>query len=173
MAALLAAVMLAAGVWVPAPRFAQLPSGWTQLRTPGVLTIHGANASAYALSWKYRPTWDGWASHMPRGGIAVTVLLIRREPGSATGANLCRTAPHLPGHPPRRLPLHLPATTTATLEGAPGTPEYRVFGRFRDSYAFEVRVDIRDPHPTAALLATARRVVAGIVFPLWPSRTHC
>src|SRR5450759_818557 len=55
----------------------------------------GANASAYALSWPYRPNSLGWAGAMPRDGIAVSVYLIRRDMGAATGLNLCRYTPHL------------------------------------------------------------------------------
>jgi hypothetical protein len=159
---------------VPAPRFAGLPRGWRQLGDGGLLTRRGANASAVATSWAYHPSSLGWAAAIPRGGIAVEVLLIRREPGAATGLDLCRVTPHLASYPlVRRLPLRLPATTSATLEGSPDVPEYRIFGRIGESYDFEVRVDVRSRRPAAALLAVAQRAVAAIRFPRWPNRERC
>lgn len=111
---------------------------------------------------------------MPRNGIAVEVLLIRREVDGATGLNLCRYTPHLDTYPlVRKLPLRLPATTSSTLEGAPKVPEYRVLGRIGESYNFEVRVEINNPHPDAALLSTAQHVVSAIRFPRWPNRANC
>ena len=171
-------------VRVPAPSFARLPGSWRQFTdAPGLLTRRGANASAVALSWAYHPNIHGWAPLMPRDGIAVGVFLIRRETGSATGLNLCRSTPHLGicrstphlGAYPLvgRLPLRLPSTTTATLEGAPRIPEYRVFGRVGESYNFEVRVDVNNPHPSAGLRRTAQRVVSSIDFPRWPNKEHC
>ncbi|HXH96079.1 MAG TPA: hypothetical protein VNH40_02620, partial [Gaiellaceae bacterium] len=117
---------------------------------------------------------DGWASSIPRDGIAVQVLLIRRESGVANGRNLCLVTPHLAAYPPvRKLPLRLPRTTRYTLEGAPRIPEYRILGRLRESYDFEVRVDVNRRHPGARLLRLAQAVVAAISFPRWPNRAHC
>jgi hypothetical protein len=160
---------------VPAPRFVRLPRGWRQFNdAPDLLTRRGANASATALSWAYHPDGLGWAGSMPRDAIAVSVYLIRREVGSATGLNLCRYTPHLGVYPlVRKLPLRLPSTTTATLEGAPNIPEYRVFGRIGESYNFEVRVDVNNPHPSAALLKAAQSAVSAISFPRWPNRKNC
>ena len=164
-----------AALVVPAPRFVRLPGGWRQFNdSPNLLTRRGANASAYALSWAYHPNSLGWAGSIPRDGIAVSVYVIRREVGAATGLNLCRYTPHLSAYPlVRRLPLRLPSTTTATLEGAPKIPEYRVFGRIGESYNFEVRVDINRAHPGAALLKAAQRAVSAISFPRWPNKDHC
>jgi hypothetical protein len=83
---------------------------------------------------------------MPRNGIAVQVFF---PPGEK--AQL----------PPLKLVMpRLPATT---LEGAPDTPEYRIHGRVagRD---VEVWIDIRRPHPTAAQLRLAQRVVSALRF---------
>ena len=164
-----------AALVVPAPRFVRLPGGWRQFNdAPDLLTRRGANASAYALSWPYHANSLGWAGSMPRDGIAVSVYLIRREVGAATGLNLCRYTPHLSAYPlVRKLPLHLPSTTTATLEGAPKIPEYRVFGRISESYNVEVRIDINDPRPGAALLSAAQRAVSAISFPRWPNKDRC
>jgi hypothetical protein len=149
--------------------------GWRQFNdAPDLLTRRGANASAYALSWPYRPNSLGWAGAMPRDGIAASVYLIRRDVGAATGLNLCRYTPHLSAYPlVRKLPLHLPSTTTDTLEGAPNIPEYRVFGRIGESYNVEVRVDINNPRPGAALLSAAQRAVSAISFPRWPNKDRC
>src|SRR5207253_11121038 len=90
---------------------------------PALLTRRGANANAVALNWAYRATSGGWASAIPNDGIAVEVLLIRRQPGAATALNLCRVTPHLAAYPlVRKLPLRLPRATTNTLEGAPRIP---------------------------------------------------
>jgi hypothetical protein len=160
---------------VPALRFVLLPGGWRQFNdAPDLLTRRGANASAYALSWPYHPNSLGWAGAMPRDGIAASVYLIRRDVGAATGLNLCRYTPHLSAYPlVRKLPLHLPSTTTDTLEGAPNIPEYRVFGRIGESYNVEVRVDINNPRPGAALLSAAQRAVSAISFPRWPNKDRC
>ena len=164
-----------AALVVPAPRFVRLPRGWRQFNdAPDLLTRQGANASAYALSWAYHPNGLGWAGSMPRDGIVVSVYLIRREVGSATGLNFCRYTPHLGVYPlVRKLPLRLPSTTTATLEGAPNIPEYRVFGRIGESYNFEVRVDVNNPHPSAAPLNAAQSAVSAISFPRWSNRANC
>jgi len=51
----------------PIVSFAQLPAGWHQFRA-------SAGGGAYALSWRYRPRVNGWASSMPRNAIAVQVF---------------------------------------------------------------------------------------------------
>ncbi len=83
---------------------------------------------------------------MPKNGIAVTVIFPNRS--------------HL-RYPP--LKLIVPKTPSATLEGVPGTPEYRIKGRVngRDVLVF---VAIRRARPTRTQLAAAQRVVAGIRF---------
>jgi len=155
-------------------RFARLPSGWRAFDNDfGLLTPRGADVSSYALSWAYEPGSHGWANAMPRKGIAVSVILIRRA-SSGVRVNLCRSAPHLGGFPKiRRLPLRLPRTPAGRLEGAPNVLEYRIFGRMDESYNVDLRVDVNDLHPGAAMLRTAQRVVAGIRFPVWPRRARC
>lgn len=130
----------------PPPRFAALPAGWHQFDGTSW------NPSSFATSWRY--TIDspaGPAGALPAGGMLVTVTILR---GAA--------APDAP--PIRGLPLRLPATTTATLESAPGVPEYRILGRLR-GYTVDVRADIRSAHPTARQLGLVRRVVAGLRLP--------
>ena len=160
-------------VRVPAPTFSRVPPGWRSFATPGDLTPRGAQAGVFATSWAYRlTTVDGPAGSMPRNAILVNVSLIRSNPGKQTGS-LCGRTPHLAGYPPvRSLPLRLPATTTATLDG-PAWPEYRVFGRLGESYNFEVRVDISNRRPSSELLRLARLLVASIKFPRWPTPTTC
>jgi hypothetical protein len=164
-----------AALVVPAPRFARLPPGWTQLTSgPVELTRRGANAYVVALSWPYRLDSGGWASAIPRDGIAVQVFLIRRESGVSRGLDLCLVTPHLDAYPlVTTLPLRLPRTTRDTLEGSRGIPEYRIFGRLGESYDFEVRVDVNRRHPTARRLRLARAAVAAIRFPRWPNRARC
>jgi hypothetical protein len=157
------------------PHFGRLPPGWGQFSEPTEpLTRQGANAGAVATSWHYRPNPIGWGNSIPRDGIAVQVLLIRRQVGRPTNINLCHVTPHLAAYPlVQGLPLRLPRTTTATFEGSPKIPEYRVFGRVGESYNFEVRVDINTPHPPAAMLNTAQHAVTAINFPRWPNPLRC
>jgi hypothetical protein len=120
----------------PIVSFAHLPAGWHQIAT---------GPDAVAVNWRYRPNSGGWASSMPRGGIAVWVLF------PAGG----------PRYPPLKLVLpHSPATT---LEGAPDTPEYHVFGRVR-GWNVQIRVDIRRSHPTLGDLRIAQRVISAMRF---------
>jgi hypothetical protein len=131
---------LASGASEPTPRFSVVPSGWSVPRP-----AWGAQ-DGYALSWRYRPNPRGWANSMPRNGIAVYVIVPDRT----------RVR-----YPPLR--LRLPKWPSGTLEGAPHTPEYRIFGRVR-GHDVEIRVAIRRPRPTAAQLRVAQRVVSGIRF---------
>jgi hypothetical protein len=152
----IAATAFAAPSRVVAPaHFAWLPDGWRQFDdAPVVWTRHGAESEAYATSWAYVRGPGGPLGHFPRGATYVSVLLLAR----------CN-APRHPGVAP---PLRLPRTTHATLEGEPRVPEYRIFGRLRGSYAFEVRVDVNRTRPTAAEWRTAARVVRTIMLPRWP-----
>jgi hypothetical protein len=160
-------------VSVPPPSFSHLPSRWRSFATSGDLTPSGAQAGAFATSWPYRlATIDGPAGSIPSNAILVNVSLIRSNPGKQTGS-LCSRTPHLADHPPiRNLPLQLPPTTTATLDGTPW-PEYQAFGRLGNSYNLEVRVDISNRHPSPKLLDLAQRVVAAIRLPRWPTPTIC
>jgi hypothetical protein len=158
---------------VRAPTFSYLPATWRAFATPGDLTPRGAQAGAFATSWPFRlTTVDGPAGSMPADAILVNVSLIRTNPSKQIGS-LCERTPHLASHPPvHRLPLRLPMTTAATLEGT-AWPEYRVFGRLGDSYNFDVRVDISSQRPSARLLRLARLVVAHVNLPRWPTPTTC
>jgi hypothetical protein len=155
-------------------KFSSLPLGWHAFDDDvGALTRRGGETDSHALSWHYRPGPGGWAAAMPRHGIAVQVLLLRRRPDGLR-IDLCLHTPHLADSPPiRRLPLRLPHTTGSRLEGAPRVPEYRVFRRMGDMYNVDLRVDINDPHPTRSTLRVAQRVVSGLRFPVWPRRGSC
>jgi hypothetical protein len=173
---LLAPVFVAASTPISlAPaKFTSVPLGWHAFDDDvGALTRNGGETGSYALSWNYSPRPGGWASVMPRRGIAVQMLLLRRRPDGLR-INLCLHTPHLRDSPPiRRLPLRLPATTGSRLEGAPRVLEYRVFGRIGDMYNVDLRVDVNDPHPTRSMLRAARQVVSGLRFPVWPRRRSC
>jgi hypothetical protein len=122
----------------PAPivSFAKLPTGWhTFSSRPGV----------YALNWRYRPNPQGWATSMPRNGIAVQVFFPNESPHYGS------------------LRLVMPQSPATTLEGAPDTPEYRIHGRVagRD---VEVWIDIRNPHPTRTQLRLAQRATSALRF---------
>ena len=101
---------------------------------------------AYAVSWNYRPNPSGWATHMPKDGIAVTVFFPNERRHR---------------YPPLR--LLIPMYPATTLEGAPDTREYRIHGRVlgRD---VEVWIDIRRPRPIPAELRAAQRVVSRLQF---------
>ncbi|MGZ4409517.1 MAG: hypothetical protein ACXVY6_12090 [Gaiellaceae bacterium] len=122
--------------------FHALPSGWHSYRGNG----------AVATSWAYRPgqASGGWADHMPRGGIAVSVFF-----------------PTVKTRFPR-LRLVLPRRPATFLEGTTDTPEYRIQGRVGDTNVF-VFVDIRRKQPTALDLRIAQRVVSSIRFAGFPA----
>ena len=108
----------------PVASFARLQSGWHEYRAmPGTT----------ALSWHYRPSQYGWATSMPRDGIAVTVYF-----------------PHVRGRQRYRpLRLVLPRRPSTLLEGTHDTPEYRIFGRVRGGRCEHLR-----RHPPSPPLAT-------------------
>ena len=122
----------------PVARFVKLPVGWHQYRDP---------PDATALNWHYRPNSFGWASSMPRGGIAVSVRFVPRAKGTEY----------------RPLRLVLPQHPAVLLEGTRDTPEYRIHGRVRGKDV-DISVDIRRPHPTRADLRAAQRAVSSIRF---------
>jgi hypothetical protein len=157
----------AAAVLVHGASFRYLPPGWRAFEAPSVLNRTGADAGSYALSWAYRPNPHGWATSIPRNGIVVRVILIRRRAFGSPPTNLCEHTPRL-SRPIEHLPLRLPATTADRLEGSPRVLEYRVFGWFRGRYNIDLRVDINSTRPTRALLRTAQAVVSGLRFPRWP-----
>lgn len=133
----LALALPAAGAPPPVVSFSRLPPGWHATAVPD---------GAYALSWRYRQDRFGWASSMPKNGIAVNVFYLPRKTAH---------------YPP--LKLLLPKAPATTLEGAPDTPEYRIHGRVKGR-DIEVWVDIRRPHPTKAQLRLVQRVVSAIRF---------
>jgi hypothetical protein len=153
--------------------FPSLPAGWRAFDDDfGLLGHDGADVTTYALSWRYQPNSLGWADSMPRGAVAISVQLSRRL-GRRAGVNLCARAPVWPGFPARHLPLRLPVRTRATLDGSPQIPEYRIEGRLGKAYNVDLRVDVNAPRPAPATLALARRLVAHLGFPAWPSLKSC
>jgi hypothetical protein len=122
----------------PVVSFVQLPAAWRSFQSEN---------GAYATSWAYRPDSHGWARHMPRNGITVTVLF----------PTLARSV----RYPPLRLVL--PRRPAVFLEGTRDTPEYRIRGRVKGRNAL-VMVDVRNPHPTAVERRLAQRVLAAIRF---------
>ena len=150
----------------PKPRvrpvvFRELPPGWHQF-DEGVQRRGSCHTIAYTLAANWRTDRagpHGWAAEMPADAIAIGVGLygpVRRED---------RRNPLYP--PVGKLPLELPSTTVYELEGSPGVPEYRAFGRLSD-YLVEVRADINNPAPGPALLKKARSVVRRVRLPDWP-----
>ena len=151
--------------------FRYLPNGWSTFSDAlDVLSRHGTWANATALSWHYRPSETGPASLLPKNGVMISVHLMR---SGSTKVHLCRITPHLGDYPARTFPLRLPRTTSQTLEGAPDVKEYRIFGRYQNYYNFEVRVDIAAEAPSPSAWNLAKRVVASIQFPPWPSSENC
>jgi hypothetical protein len=156
-------------------KFTQLPRGWKTFDSRFATLSRHRPTSTYAdaLSWAYKPNPYGWASQMPRGGVAVSVILARGS-GNEPFLNLCRYTPHLSGFPKiRRLPLRLPRITGDRLEGAPNVVEYRVFGRMDESYNVDLRVDVNALHPSRTLRRRAPFVVNHIHFPPWPRVKRC
>src|SRR3954469_4693118 len=154
--------------------FRSLPAEWCAFDNDfGLLDHKGADVTTYALSWRYQPNSLGWADSMPRGAVAISVQLSRRQLARTTRVNLCARAPAWPSFPARRLPLRLPLRTHATLDGSPQIPEYRIEGRLGTAYNVDVRVDVNAPRPAAATLALARRLVAHLHFPTWPTLQSC
>ena len=115
--------------------FHALPSGWHSYRSSG----------AVATSWAYVPGRDiyGPADHMPKGGTIVDVTFPTQNV-------------HF-----KPLRLVLPHRPAVMLEGTTDTPEYRIEGRMQ-GWNVMIYVDIRNPHPTAAQLRVAQRVVSAI-----------
>jgi hypothetical protein len=104
----------------------------------------------------------------------ISILQLRSQAYGSPNVNLCHDTPNLgSGYPALAPPLNLPAKTTSTLEGSPRVEEFRIFGRYRDYYNFEVRVDIDTRRPLAASWHTADGVVRGLRFPAWPRLSDC
>ena len=103
----------------------------------------------------------------------IDIMLLRTQAYRSHRVDLCSTTPVWPGHPRLTPPLTLPKTTTATFEGAPRVKEFRVFGRYRNYYNFEVRVDIDTRRPVRPKWSVAEKVVSGLRLPTWPTRRSC
>jgi hypothetical protein len=97
------------------------------------------------LSWRYRDNPHGWASVMPKGGIAVTIFVHREETREP------------------QLRLVMPKKPFTLLKGTKDTPEYRIHGRVR-TVDVQVWVDIRQRRPTRVELRAAQRVISAIRF---------
>lgn len=163
-------------VVVQPAKFISVPAGWSVWDDDfEFLTRSGATADSYALSWRYKqPNSFGWASDIPRNGIAVSVLLVRRAPGRDRSVNLCHDTPHLAHSPKiRSLPLRIPMTTKHRLEGTSDVLFYRVLGRMGELYNVELHVAIKNLRPSPALLRRAQLVVSSIQFPKWPRLQRC
>lgn len=157
-------------------RLPKLPAGWTAWSArPFLLTPHGAEAETIITSWGYRfsAPGPGPGNVIPPGGILIDVMLLRTNVDSSHRVNLCSTAPVMPGHPRLTPPLTLPRATAADFQGTPRVKEFRVFGRYRNLYNFEVRVDIDTRRPVGPRWSVAERVVSGLRFPNWPTRRSC
>lgn len=152
-----------------------LPAGWRVVAdTPQTLRpTPNTNVQTLITSWRYRPTYYGPASVIPPGGTIIDVTLSRDQSYGATKVNLCQATAKLPQFPQRTPPLTLPQATTATLDGAPQVKEFRVRGRYRNSYNFEVRVDIDTRRPVGPRWAEAETIVRGLGFPDWPTDKTC
>jgi hypothetical protein len=140
---------------------ARLPTGWRQ-RNSGVAIRHrdGLNTWTEATSWPYRPDRFGPVRRIPRDGILIEVLLIRRG-----------GFPRSLMYPPlTRLPFRLEDAQVATEEGAPHVAQYRLLYRYGYRYDVDLRVDFGQPHPTHAMLAEAQRALNALVLPRWTSR---
>jgi hypothetical protein len=154
----------------PRASFRYLPHGWSTLpEAPSVLDRQGTTAESIVVNWRYAWNPTGPADALPSDGVMIWVGLFRSGPPAI---DLCRTTQHFADHPARTIPLHLPRVTSGTLEGDPKVREYRVFGRYADSYDFEVRVDIA-PHASPHAWQLAALVVAGIRLPTWPRPATC
>jgi hypothetical protein len=152
-----------------------LPRGWTAFSSvPYLLRPGGTQAQTTITSWGYRPSpGPGPAAELPPGGIMISVTLLRSQDFGARKVDLCATAPRIAGYPDRKLPLALPRSTTNTLEGAPRVNEFRVFGRYRNFYNFEIRADIDTQRSLAPRWSAAESVVSRLRFPAWPVKRTC
>lgn len=161
---------------VPPVSLPELPAKWTAWSArPAFLTPHGTEVETIVTSWGYRfsAPGPGPGNVIPPGGIMIDIMLLRSQAYRSHRVDLCSTAPVIAGHPRLTPPLTLPRTTAATSEGAPGVKEFRVFGRYRNYYNFEVRVNIDTRRPIGPRRTIAERVVSGLRFPTWPTRRIC
>ncbi|MDE3132375.1 MAG: hypothetical protein KGL16_14585 [Acidobacteriota bacterium] len=152
-----------------------LPAGWTVVvnNSQRLKPDNNTNVETLITSWRYRPTYNGPASVIPPGGIMIDVTLSRDQSYGKRTVDLCETTASLPQFPPRTPPLTLPRTTTSTLEGQPHVKEFRVLGRYLDSYNFEIRVDIDTRRSVGPRWALAETITRGLGFPRWPMSKTC
>jgi hypothetical protein len=152
-----------------------LPAGWTVVTASPQDLRPNASTDVVTLitSWHYRPTEEGPASVIPPGGTMIGVTLSRWQAYHARKVNLCETTAKFPQYPLRAAPLTLPRTTTDTLDGQPHVTEFRVLGRYRNSYNFEVRVDIDTRRPLGPAWKAAERIVHELRLPQWPTKKDC
>jgi hypothetical protein len=152
-----------------------LPAGWTLVANSGqhLKSAKNTNVETLITSWRYHPTSNGPASVIPPGGIMIGVTLSRDQRYGARKLDLCETTARLPQFPPRSLPLTLPRTTSDTLDGQPHVEEFRVLGRYRDSYNFEIRVDIDARRPIGPRWAQAETITRRLRLPRWPVAKAC
>lgn len=151
-----------------------LPHGWRSLSSaPYILRSGGTQAETILTSWRYQPSPFGPAAAIPPGGIMISIRLLRSQAYGSPHVNLCRDTPSQSAYPAIAPPLNLPGKTTATLEGSPSVKEFRILGRYRNYYDFEVRVDIDTRRAVARDWKTADAVVRGLRFPAWPRVSDC
>jgi hypothetical protein len=153
-------------------RFGSLPSGWRQF-DGGVQALgpRGASTFTLATSWPYTESARGPASEIPKGGVLISVQLLRRAAAGRSSPALCDGGRPSPRYPDiERRPLRLPDKPSGELEGSAGIPEYRVSRGVRGEYNVEVRVAINQRDPSRAHLAQAQAVVDELLLPRWPTR---
>ena len=176
-AALVAPAFAAPAATIVAPlALPKLPADWTAWSSrPVLLTPHGTEAETILTSWGYRfsAPGPGPGNAIPPGGSMIDIMLLRTQAYRSHRVDLCSTTPVWPGHPRLTPPLTLAKTTTATFEGAPRVKEFRVFGRYRNYYNLEVRVDIDTRRPVLPRWSVAEKVVSGLRLPTWPARRSC
>lgn len=151
-----------------------LPAGWTIVTDSSqrLQSTSNTNVQTLITSWHYRPTYDGPASVTPPGGTMISVTL-SRDQNYARKVNLCETTARLPQFPAWTPPLTLPRTTTNILDGTPSVKEFRVLGRYRNSYNFEIRVDVDTRRPVKPRWVIAESIIRGLRFPQWPTDRAC
>ncbi len=151
-----------------------LPAGWTIVADSSQhLRPSGTQVQTLITSWRYRPSTEGPASEIPAGGIMISVALLRSRTYGSGRVDLCDSAPTLSQYPRLSPPLSLPKTTVDTLDAAPHVKEFRIFGRYRHLYDFEVRVDIDTRRPLRPRWSVAETIVHGLDFPKWPAQKAC
>ena len=151
-----------------------LPAGWAQFTdAPILLDRTGADAETVALSFRYQRGSTGWADPTIFKGnrSAVWIHLSRHVIRADDHGSVCSRTPIIPNY--HSIPRHfvlVRAKEVGHLEGATGSAEYRFWGRVRNEYNLELRIDFAR-RPTLAQRTTAQRVLDQIRLPNWP--LHC